>query len=172
MPPMEDMVLNFKQPVIAEQLVGGCRLFCVISNLTDDTAVTWLKNAKPLKAAEKFTVGITPANGVVSLEINPLTEMDMGRYTASFTTPLGMFDTKVHYDFTGSAFDSVFYASQKLKEEEENREALLNAAKQREMAEAQEALQKEIDQAADEDDGEGECGEVPVVEPAAEQAAE
>lgn len=28
-----------------------------------------------------------------------------------------------------SAFDSVFYASQKLKEEEENREALLNAAK-------------------------------------------
>ena len=127
------MVLNFKQPVIAEQLVGGCRLFCVISNLTDDTAVTWLKNAKPLKAAEKFTVGITwvlnfnfidknnrtktdfseklqniknlifsPANGVVSLEINPLTEMDMGRYTASFTTPLGMFDTKVHYDFTGS----------------------------------------------------------------------
>ena len=44
------------------------------------------------------------------------------------------------------------------------------------MAEAQEALQKEIDQAADEDDGEGECGEVPVVEqaeePAAEQAAE
>ena len=52
-------VLNFKQPVIAEQLVGGCRLFCVISNLTDDTQVTWLKNAKPLKAAEKFTVGIT-----------------------------------------------------------------------------------------------------------------
>ena len=45
------------------------------------------------------------------------------------------------------------------------------------MAEAQEALQKEIDQAADEDDGEGECGEVPVVEqaseePAVEQAAE
>ena len=40
------------------------------------------------------------------------------------------------------------------------------------MAEAQEALQKEIDQAADEDDGEGECGEVPVVEPAAEQQAE
>ena len=28
--------------------------------------------------------------------------MDMGRYTASFTTPLGMFDTKVHFDFTGS----------------------------------------------------------------------
>ena len=43
---------------------------------------------------------------------------------------------------------------------------------QRELAEAQEALQKEIDQAADEDDGEGECGEVPVVEPAAEQQAE
>ena len=39
------------------------------------------------------------------------------------------------------------------------------------MAEAQEALQKEIDQAADEDDGEGECGEVPVVEPAAEEPA-
>ena len=58
MPPMEDMVLNFKQPVIAEQLVGGCRLFCVISNLSDDTSVTWLKNAKPLKQAEKYTIGI------------------------------------------------------------------------------------------------------------------
>merc|ERR1712227_389785 len=115
---------------------------------------------------------ISPATGVVSLEIDGLTQMDMGRYTASFTTPLGMFDTKVHFDFTGSAFDSVFFASQKLKEEEEKREDALNAAKQRELAEAQEALQKEIDQAADEDDGEGECGEVPVVDPAAEQAAE
>ena len=44
----------------------------------------------------------SPSTGVVALTINPLTEMDMGRYTASFTTPLGMFDTKVHYDFTGS----------------------------------------------------------------------
>ena len=52
------MVLNFLQPVIAEQLVNGARLFCVISNLSDDTAVQWLKNAKPLKAAEKYTVEI------------------------------------------------------------------------------------------------------------------
>ena len=44
----------------------------------------------------------SPATGVVSLEISGLTTMDMGRYTASFTTPLGMFDTKVHFDFTGS----------------------------------------------------------------------
>lgn len=114
---MEDMVLNFLQPVIAEQLVDGARLFCVISNLTDDTSVQWLKNAKPLKQAAKYTVEIrwverksqlksklcfSPATGVVSLEIDGLTQMDMGRYTASFTTPLGMFDTKVHFDFTGS----------------------------------------------------------------------
>ena len=58
MPPMEDMVLNFLQPVIAEQLVDGARLFCVISNLTDDTSVQWLKNAKPLKQAAKYTVEI------------------------------------------------------------------------------------------------------------------
>ena len=49
---------------------------------------------------------------------------------------------------------------------------LILFVQQRELAEAQEALQKEIDQAADEDDGEGECGEVPVVEPAAEAAEE
>merc|ERR1712037_332008 len=99
------------------------------------------------------------------------------------TTPLGMFDTKVHYDFTGSSFDSIFYASQKLKEEEENREALLDAAKQRELAEAQAALQAEIDAANAEADAEaeGESGEVPAAEEAApvqveeasvEQAAE
>merc|ERR1712176_625472 len=103
-----------------------------------------------------------------------LTEMDMGRYTASFTTPLGMFDTKVHYDSTGSAFDSVFYASQKLKEEEENREALLNAAKQREMAEAQAALQAEIDAAAAEEagEGEGESGPLPGTEAEEAQPSE
>ena len=49
-----------------------------------------------------FKFYFSPSNGVVSLTISPLSEMDMGRYTASFTTPLGMFDTKVHYDFTGS----------------------------------------------------------------------
>merc|ERR1711908_99628 len=154
------MVLNFLQPVIAEQLVNGARLFCVISNLSDDTSVQWLKNAKPLKAAEKYTVEISPATGVVSLQIDGLGQMDMGRYTASFTTPLGMFDTKVHFDFTGSAFDSVLYAAQKLKEEEEQREDALNAAKQRELAE----------EAAEEDDGEGEAGEVPLQE--VEQVAE
>ena len=58
MPPMEDMVLNFLQPVIAEQLVNGARLFCVISNLTDDTMVQWLKNAKPLKQADRYKVEI------------------------------------------------------------------------------------------------------------------
>ena len=52
------MVLNFRQPVIPEQLVGGCRLFCVISNLSEDTSVSWLKNAKPLKQADKYTVEI------------------------------------------------------------------------------------------------------------------
>ena len=71
-----------------------------ISNLEREvTPNIWLSYVRTVYSINsKFS----PANGVVSLEINPLTEMDMGRYTASFTTPLGMFDTKVHYDFTGS----------------------------------------------------------------------
>ena len=40
-------------------------------------------------------------SGVVSLEITDISVADQGRYTASFTTPLGMFDTNVHFDFSG-----------------------------------------------------------------------
>merc|ERR1712173_20448 len=56
--------------------------------------------------------------GVVAVEIDPITENDAGRYQAAFVTPLGMFDTRVNYDFQGDLFKAIMRKALDLKDDE------------------------------------------------------
>merc|ERR1712226_1086852 len=89
LPCPEDTILHFRKGLRAEHKIGGARLYTEVENLPEDIIITWSKNGKEI------------------VEDDQITAQDAGRYQAAFVTPLGMFDTRVNYDFSGDLFKAI-----------------------------------------------------------------
>merc|ERR1711990_1369296 len=156
----DDMVLNFVTPMNLEANKDGIRIYCIISNLTEDILVEWGREPPfdelPLKAP-KYKAETNYKSGVVSLEITDISVEDQGRFTASFTTPLGMFDTNVHFDFSGEAYEFAIDQIKKI-----NNPELFEEQEEEEKTEEAPA-EEQTEEAA-----EGAVEETPSQEPAAE----
>merc|ERR1711972_519967 len=93
LPSAEDTILHFKKGLRAEHKIGGARLYTEVENLPDDIIVTWTKNGKEL--------------------------VEDNRHQVSFVPPLGMFDTRVNYEFSGDLFKAIMRKAKDMKEDEE-----------------------------------------------------
>lgn len=119
LPSAEDTILHFKKGLRAEHKIGGARLYTEVENLPDDIIVTWTKNGKELMEDARHQLLMDYDTGVVSVEIDDIQPADAGRYQVSFVTPLGMFDTRVNYEFSGDLFKAIMRKAKDMKEDEE-----------------------------------------------------
>merc|ERR1711941_29028 len=119
LPSAEDTILHFTKGLRAEHKIGGARLYCEVENLPDDIIINWTKNGKDVEDSDKLKRKTDFDTGVVSIEINRITTTDAGRYQVSFITPLGMFDTRVNYEFSGDLFKAIMRKAKDMKEDED-----------------------------------------------------
>merc|ERR1712173_125333 len=117
-PSAEDTILHFRKGLRAEHKIGGARLYTEVENLPEDIIVTWTKNGKELEEDGRHQLLMDYDTGVVSFEINAITTTDAGRYQVSFVTPLGMFDTRVNYEFSGDLFKAIMRKALDCEEDE------------------------------------------------------
>merc|ERR1712184_143730 len=115
----EDTILHFKKGLRAKHKIGGARLYTEVENLPDDIIVTWTKNGKELMEDNRHQLLMDYDTGVVSVEIDDIQQTDAGRYQVSFVTPLGMFDTRVNYEFSGDLFKAIMRKAKDMKEDED-----------------------------------------------------
>jgi len=118
-PMPEDAILHFRKGLRAEHRIGGCRLYTEIENLPEDIIITWSKNGKEIVENERTRLYVDYHTGVVAVEIDNICPQDAGRYQAAFVTPMGMFDTRVNYDFSGDLFKAIMRKALDLKDDEE-----------------------------------------------------
>merc|ERR1711981_44922 len=119
LPSAEDTILHFKKGLRSEHKIGGARLYTEVENLPDDIIVTWTKNGKELMEDNRHQLLMDYDTGVVSVEIDDIQQSDAGRYQVSFVTPLGMFDTRVNYEFSGDLFKAIMRKACDMREDEE-----------------------------------------------------
>merc|ERR1711879_845510 len=81
--------------------------------------VTWTKNGKELVEDNRHQLLMDYDTGVVSVEIDDIQQADAGRYQVSFVTPLGMFGTRVNYEFSGDLFKAIMRKAKDMKEDED-----------------------------------------------------
>lgn len=149
LPCPEDTILHFRKGLRAEHKIGGARLYTEVENLPEDIIITWTKNGKEIVEDENHHLHVDFDTGVVAVEIDNITAMDAGRYQAAFVTPLGMFDTRVNYDFNGDLFKAIMRKALDLVEDE----AELKRKKEQKLQEpqTQEIVVEEEDEEDEED---------------------
>jgi hypothetical protein len=118
LPSAEDTILHFTKGLRAEHKIGGARLYCEVENLPEDIIISWTKNGKELEEDTRKKTKVDFQTGVVSVEINQINTTDAGRYQVSFVTPLGMFDTRVNYEFSGDLFKAIMRKAMDCEEDE------------------------------------------------------
>ena len=119
LPCAEDTILHFRKGLRAEHKIGGSRLYTEVENLPDDIIIKWTKNGREIIEDQRHTFIVDFNTGVVSVEIDDIDNSDEGKYQVSFVTPLGMFDTRVNYDFTGDLFKAIKRKALDLVDEEQ-----------------------------------------------------
>merc|ERR1712061_933037 len=144
LPSAEDTILHFTKGLRAEHKIGGARLYCEVENLPDDIIIRWTKNGKELEEDNRRKSKVNFDTGVVSVEINQITTTDAGRYQVSFVTPLGMFDTRVNYEFSGDLFKAIMRKALDCEEDEK----LLEEEKAKKQAPAAQELVVEEEDAS------------------------
>nr|XP_002121915.1 titin isoform X2 [Ciona intestinalis] len=120
----EDYIINFEQGLRAEPLPNALRLFCIVTKLRDDAHIIWYQNNKEIVVDnQKYKCFNDQSTGLVSLVITPIhEELERGKFTCEFITPLSTFDTKVNFEFENDEFSKILEKSaEMLQEEDEER---------------------------------------------------
>merc|ERR1712173_564795 len=165
-PSAEDTILHFRKGLRAEHKIGGARLYTEVENLPEDIIVTWTKNGKEIEEDGRHRFVSDFDTGVVSFEINAITTTDAGRYQVSFVTPLGMFDTRVNYEFSGDLFKAIMRKALDCEEDEK----FLAQEKEKKQAPAAQELVVEEESVVEVEELEQEAEEIQT--PEEEDAAE
>merc|ERR1711981_877434 len=156
LPSAEDTILHFTKGLRAEHKIGGARLYCEVENLPEDIIISWTKNGKELEETGRHRFVSDFDTGVVAFEINAITTTDAGRYQVSFVTPLGMFDTRVNYEFSGDLFKAIMRKAMDCEEDErilaEEKEAKKSAPAEQDLVVEEESFvedNKELEEVAE-----------------------